>query len=191
MTFAIRTPRLLLRPWRDEDYAPYAALNADPEVRRWWSAGVLSRADSDAQAASLRKHIEEHGFGFWAIDVPGVAPFIGFVGLQHERDNLPFAPTVEAGWRLARAFWGQGFALEAARAATEDGFARFQFPEIVAYAVEGNKASRRVMERLGMSHDPADDFDHPHHAADDPLRRHVLYRLAPSGGMPAHLDGPS
>lgn len=174
----IRTERLLLRPWREADDAPYAALNADPEVRRWWSSGTLSRAQSDAQAAAFQQHIDAHGFGFWAVEAPGTAPFIGFVGLQHEADDMPFAPAVEAGWRLAQAYWGRGFAAEAARAAVADGFARLAVAEIVAYAVSGNAASRRVMERIGMRRDPADDFDHPRLAPADPLRRHVLYRIA-------------
>ena len=172
----IRTERLLLRPWRDEDCRPYAALNADPAVRRWWSAGTLSRTESDAQADRLRRHIDDHGFGFWALEVPGVSPFIGFAGLLHVGDDMPFGPTIEAGWRLAREHWGHGYATEGARAALDDGFGRLGFPEIVAFAVEGNMASRRVMERIGMLHDPEDDFDHPLRPADDPMRRHVLYR---------------
>ncbi len=176
----IRTQRLLLRPWRDEDYPPYASLNADPEVRRWWSAGVLSRAESDAQADVLRKHVEVHGFGFWAVEAPGVAPFIGLVGLQTLGETLPFQASVEAGWRLARGFWGRGYAVEAARAALADGFGRLGLEEVIAYAVESNLASRRVMERVGMRHASAEDFDHPRRAADDPLRRHVLYRIGRS-----------
>jgi RimJ/RimL family protein N-acetyltransferase len=177
----IETARLLLRPWRDADLPAFAALNADPEVRRWWSAGTLTEVDSDAQACELRRHIEDNGFGFWAVEVPGVSPFIGFVGLQNEGDDMPFAPAVEAGWRLARAHWGRGYAVEAARAAFRDGFERLGLDEIVAYAVEGNMPSRRVMERLGMHHDQRDDFDHPRRAPDDPLKRHVLYRLRSFG----------
>lgn len=171
----IRTSRLVLRPWRDTDLAPYAALNADVEVRRWWGA-TLSREESDAQAAQLQGHIEVHGFGFWAVEAPGVAPFIGFVGLQHVTDPVPFTPAVEAGWRLDRARWGQGYATEAARAALAHGFGPLGLLEIVAFAVSGNTASRRVMERIGMRHDPLDDFDYPGIPAGDPLRRHVLYR---------------
>ncbi|MGE8126705.1 GNAT family N-acetyltransferase [Methylobacterium sp. NPDC080182] len=173
----IETRRLLLRPWRDMDLPHFAALNADLEVRRWWSAGTLSEADSNAQANDLQRHIEDNGFGFWAVEAPGVSPFIGFVGLQNESDDMPFAPAVEAGWRLARAYWGRGYAVEAAKAAFRDGFERLGLDEIVAYAVEGNMPSRRVMERLGMRHDPRDDFDHPRRAPDDPFKRHVLYRL--------------
>lgn len=173
--FVIRTPRLILRPWRETDFAPYAALNADPEVRRYWPA-TLSREESDAQADAFQMHIDEHGFGFWAAEVPGVAPFIGFIGLLHIGSELPFGPAVEAGWRLARAYWGYGFATEGARAALADGFGRLGLAEIVAYAVAINAPSRRVMERIGMTHDPADDFEREDRKLDDPLRRHVVYR---------------
>ena len=107
----------------------------------------------------MQKHIEEHGFGFWAAEAPGVAGFIGFVGLMHVGPDLPFAPAVEAGWCLARNYWGHGYATEGARAALADGFGRLNLAEIVAYAVAVNMPSRRVMERIGMTHDPADDFD--------------------------------
>jgi ribosomal-protein-alanine N-acetyltransferase len=173
--FVIETPRMILRPWREEDLAPYAALNADPEVRRYWPT-TLSREESDAQATGLQKHIEGHSFGFWAAEVPGVAPFIGFVGLLHVGPDLPFGPAVEAGWRLARAYWGYGYATEGARAARADGFGRLGLSEIVAYAVAVNSPSRRVMERVGMTHDPADDFDRKDRKPDDPLLRYVVYR---------------
>lgn len=173
----LRTPRLLLRPWRDKDLAPFAALNADPEVRRWF-AGTLTREDSDAQATRLQEHIATHGFGFWAVEAPGTAPFIGFVGLQHVTFAAPFAPAVEIGWRLARAHWGMGYATEAARAALAHAFGPLGLPEVVSFAVPGNLASRRVMERIGMTHDPEGDFDHPVLREGHPLRRHALYRAA-------------
>ena len=174
-SYVITTPRLILRPWRGDDLAPYTALNADPVVRRYW-ASTLSAEDSNAEAANLQSHIEEHGFGFWAAEAPGVAPFIGFIGLKPVPPGLPFAPAVEAGWRLARAYWGQGYATEGAEAALADGFARLGLKEIVAYAVAANAPSRRVMERIGMTHDPADDFDHKAHEPGDPHRRHAVYR---------------
>jgi len=173
----LHTPRLRLRAWRDSDRPPYAALNADAEVRRWFP-GTLTRAESDAQVEALQEHLTRHGFGFWAVEVPGVAPFIGFVGLQHVPPTLPFAPVVEAGWRLARAHWGQGYATEAARAVLAHGFETLGLSEIVAYAVPDNQASLRVMERIGMIRDPDGDFDHPGIAAGHPHRRHVLYRAA-------------
>lgn len=177
---ALRTPRLLLRPWRDADLAPFAALNADPEVRRW-SVRTMTREESDAQAARLQDHITKYGFGFWAAEAPGTAPFIGFVGLQHVSFAAPFAPAVETGWRLARAHWGQGYATEAARAALAHAFGPLGLPEVVSFAVPGNWASRRVMERIGMTHDPEGDFDYPMMPEEHPFRRMVLYRAARDG----------
>ena len=173
----IETERLRLRAWRAEDLPAYAALNADPAVRRYFP-GVLTREESDAQAVRLQAHVDAHGFGFWAVEAPGVAPFVGFVGLQLVWFEAPFTPAVEAGWRLARAFWGRGYATEGARAALAFGFRELGLREIVAFAVAGNAASIRVMERVGMTRDPAEDFDHPT-VEDERLRRHVLYRAGP------------
>jgi RimJ/RimL family protein N-acetyltransferase len=172
MALALRTPRLLLREWRDADAAPFAAMSADSEVMRYLPA------PDEAWIARMRGHFDEHGFGQWAVELPGEARFIGAIGLNHVRWTLPFTPAVEAAWRLARPYWGRGYALEAARAAIEDGFFRLRLNEIVAYTVPANRASRQVMERLGMVHDIAGDFDHPSRPVGDPLRRHVLYRLA-------------
>jgi len=171
MALALRTPRLLLRQWRDEDAAPFLAMSADPEVMR-----LLPSAD-EAWIARARAHWQKHGFGQWVVELPGEAGFIGVIGLAHVRDEMPFAPAVEAAWRLARPHWGKGYALEAARAAIEDGFGRLGLNEIVAFTVPANRASWGLMERLGMTHDPADDFDHPRYADGHKLRRHVLYRL--------------
>ena len=176
----LRTGRLLLRPWREADLPVFAALNADPDVRRW-APGILSRAESDAQAARFQAHIAAHGFGFWAAEIPGVASFIGFVGLQHVTFPAPFTPAVETGWRLARAHWRKGYAAEAARAALAHGFGPLGLSEIVAFTVPENLPSRRVMERIGMHRDPAGDFDHPNLPEGSPLRRHVLYRAARPG----------
>jgi RimJ/RimL family protein N-acetyltransferase len=172
----LRTGRLLLRRWCDGDREPFAALNADPAVMEHFPA-VLSRAESDALIGRIESHFDRHGFGFWAVEVPGQADFIGFVGLSIPSFDAPFTPCVEVGWRLARAHWGQGYASEAARAALDFGFDRFGLEEIVSFTVEGNHRSRQVMQRIGMSHDPADDFDHPNLPASSPLRRHVLYRI--------------
>lgn len=180
----LRTPRLLLRSWRDEDLTAFAELNADPEVRRWFP-GTLTREQSDASAARLQAHIAEHGFGFWAVEVPGIAPFIGFVGLQHVSFAASFTPAVEAGWRLARAHWDKGYATEAARAALGHGFGPLGLAEIVSFAVPGNLASRRVMERVGFQRDPAADFDHPAMPEGHPFQRLVLYRARHDGACPA------
>ena len=172
---SLRTARLLLRPWRDTDLPAFAAMNADPEVRRWFP-GTLTREQSDASAARFQEHITAHEFGFWAVEVPGIALFVGFVGLKHVTFAAPFTPAVEAGWRLSREHWGRGYATEAARAALAHGFGPLGLAEIVAFAVPGNLASRRVMERIGMQHDPGGDFDYPGLPEGDPLRRCVLYR---------------
>jgi RimJ/RimL family protein N-acetyltransferase len=172
----IETERLVLRAWREPDLAPFAALNADPLVMEHFP-GVLSRAESDASAARITDHFARHGFGPWAVEVAGVAPFAGFVGLSIPSFEAAFTPCVEIGWRLAREHWGRGYAPEAARAALRFGFERLSLDEIVSFTVPANLKSRRVMEKIGMSHDPRDDFDHPSIAPGHPLRRHVLYRI--------------
>lgn len=175
----ITTPRLVLRPWREADLAPFAALNADPRVMEFFPA-CLGAAESDALAVRIFEHFATHGFGLWAVEVVGGAPFIGFVGLSVPRYDTPFTPCVEVGWRLAASHWGQGYASEAARASLACGFSHLELAEIISFTTEENARSRRVMERLGMRRNPADDFDHPLLAADHPLRRHVLYRLQKS-----------
>ena len=170
------TPRLLLRPWREADVAPFSALNADPRVMEFFPA-TLSRAESDAVAERIREGLAARGFGFWAVEVPGVTPFAGFVGLSVPRFEAHFTPCVEIGWRLAREHWGRGYATEGARAALDFGFGELGLAEVVAFTVPANARSRAVMEKLGMTHDPADDFDHPSVPEGHPLRRHVLYRV--------------
>ena len=176
----LRTGRLILRPWRDEDLAPFAALNADPAVMEHFPA-TLSRAESDAFAARVRSEMAERGFGLWAVEAPGVAPFAGFTGLAVPRFDAHFTPCVEIGWRLAREHWGRGFAPEAARAALAHGFGPLGLDEVVSFTAAGNLRSRRVMEKLGMTHAPGDDFEHPSLAVGHPLRRHVLYRVRATG----------
>lgn len=172
----IRTARLILRDWRDDDLDAWAAMCADPRVMEFFPK-VLTRAESDEVAARLRVAIAARGFGFWALEVPGVAPFAGFVGLSVPRFEASFTPCVEIGWRLAHAHWGRGYATEGARAALGVGFGEFGLAEIVAYAATGNWRSRHVMEKLGMVYDPAHDFDHLSVPVDAPHRRHALYRL--------------
>src|SRR3954452_25503627 len=171
MAVELRTARLLLRGWRDDDAAAFAAMSADPAVMRY-----LPPPDRD-WIPRVRAHWREHRFGQFVVELPGEAPFIGVVGLAHVRFALPFAPAVEAAWRLAPAYWGKGYATEAARAAIEDGFGRLGLGEIVAFTVPANEASQRVMIRLGMTRYPSGDFDHPAFPPGHPLCRHVLYRL--------------
>jgi len=172
----LRTARLLLRPWRDEDLEPYARLNADPEVMRHFPA-PLTREESDRHAAAIRERAARGEPSLWAVEVPGVAPFIGFVGLAVPSFDAPFTPCVEVGWRLAKEHWGQGYATEGARAAIGHAFGVLGLDEVVSFTSVGNAASRRVMEKLGMRRDPSEDFDHPSMPEGHPLRRHVLYRL--------------
>ncbi len=172
----LRTERLALRQWRPADRAPFAALNADPEVMRYFPA-ILTREASDALVDLVEEHIEREGWGLWALEVRVTGVFAGFTGLARPRFDAHFMPAVEVGWRLARAAWGHGYATEAARAAVAFGFDALELSEIVSFTAAGNRRSRAVMERLGMTHDPADDFDHPALPEGHPLRRHVLYRL--------------
>jgi ribosomal-protein-alanine N-acetyltransferase len=172
----LTTARLRLRQWREEDLAPFAALNADPQVMEFFPK-VLTRAESDAVAGRIRDHFARHGFGLWAVEAPGAADFVGFVGLAVPSFEAHFTPCVEIGWRLGREHWGHGYATEAASAALAFGFGARALDEIVAFTVPANIASRRVMGRLGMRRLPADDFEHPAIAEGHPLRPHVLYRL--------------
>lgn len=170
------TSRLLLRPWRTEDLAPFATLNADPRVMQHFS-GTLDRAASDALAADIQADLKANGFGLWAMEVPGVAQFVGFVGATEPDFEPPFGPAIEIGWRLAFAHWGKGYATEAARTVVAHAFGPLGLEELVSFTVPANRRSRAVMGRLGMTHSPADDFDHPKLPDGHPLRRHVLYRL--------------
>ena len=172
----IATPRLLLRPWNERDLPAFAAMNADVRVMEFMPK-LLDRTESDALAARIVEHFNRHGFGFWAVEVPTVTSFAGFVGLSIPRFQAHFTPCVEVGWRLAYEQWGHGYATEAARAAIDFGFTNAGLAQIVSFTVPDNLRSRRVMQRVGMTHLPADDFEHPNLAEGHRLRRHVLYRL--------------
>jgi RimJ/RimL family protein N-acetyltransferase len=173
----LTTPRLRLRRWRVEDRAPFAALNADPRVMEHMPR-LLSRQESDERCAAIEEHFEQRGFGLWAVEIVGEAPFAGFIGLSVPRFETSFTPCVEIGWRLAAEYWGRGLATEGARAAAAFGFDHLGLGEMVSYTVPANVRSRRVMEKLGMKHDERQDFDHPLLPEGHPLRRHVFYRLA-------------
>jgi RimJ/RimL family protein N-acetyltransferase len=172
----LTTPRLLLRPWRDDDVEPFAAMFDDPAVMEFLMP-VADRAAIEAIVGRVRAHFDRHGFGWWAVELKETQAFIGFVGLSHVPFEAHFTPAVEIGWRLASAYWGQGYATEGARASLAAAFTRIGLAEIVAITVPANARSRRVMERIGMTRDPTDDFDHPRLAEGDPLRRHLLYRI--------------
>jgi RimJ/RimL family protein N-acetyltransferase len=171
----LRTERLLLRGWRDEDLAPFAALNADPEVMEHFP-GPMTREASDAFAAFNRRTIESRGWGIWALEVVATGDFVGFVGLNEPKFEAHFTPAVEIGWRLARCAWGHGYATEAARAVVAYAFDELELDEIVSFTSTTNVRSQRVMERIGMTRDRNGDFDHPR-VTDPRIRRHVLYRL--------------
>ena len=172
----------MLRRWRDADRAPFAALNADPRVSEFLSKS-LSAEESDALAERIEAHFEKHGYGLWAVEVPGVASLAGFLGLAVPRFEAHFTPCVEVGWRLAPAYWGRGYASEGARAAVAFGFETLDLEEIVSLTATGNLRSRRVMERIGMTRDPQDDFDHPMFPEGHRLRSHVLYRMKLDPGL--------
>ena len=182
MAIALRTARLLLRRWRDEDTAPFLEMSADSGVMEY-----LPPAD-EAWAARARAHWDEHGFGQWVVELPGKASFLGVVGLETVSYEAHFTPAVEVAWRLVRPYWGHGYATEAARAALDYGFDKLALNEIVALTVPANQRSRRVMERLGMTRAPEDDFDHPG-VPEGPLKRCVLYRLRKPEGRAADLSG--
>lgn len=172
----LRTERLLLRQWVDADCEPFAAMNADPAVMEHFPA-PMSRVQSDALADQVAADLAARGYGMWALEVLSTGRFIGFTGLNDVRFTARFTPAVEIGWRLAQDAWHNGYASEAARAALAHGFGPAGLDEVVSFTATTNKPSQRVMERIGMARDEADDFDHPRVEAGHRLRRHVLYRM--------------
>ena len=172
----LKTERLILRPWCEQDLEPLAKLNADPRVMEYLLA-PLTYEESAARLEVYTQHIRNFGWGLWAVSVPGISDFIGWIGLWPIGFDAHFTPAIEVGWRLLPEFWGYGYATEGARASLKYGFEILKLDEIVSITVVANIRSRRVMERIGMHHDPKDDFDHPKLSVDHKLRRHVLYRL--------------
>ncbi|TCC40069.1 N-acetyltransferase [Kribbella capetownensis] len=172
----LTTDRLLLRQWRDSDREPFAVLNADPAVMEHFPA-PQTREQSDALIDRIRPEIDERGWGLWALEVRDTGEFIGFTGLSVPSFEAHFMPAVEIGWRLAKGAWGNGYASEAARAALAHGFGPAGLDEIVSFTATPNVKSQRVMERIGMTHDEAGDFDHVRLPAGHRLQRHVLYRI--------------
>ena len=176
MRDTITTGRLLLRRWRDSDRLPFQAMNADLRVMEFMPS-LLSPDESDALVDRAQAHFDRHGYGPFAAELLEDHSFIGFIGLSFPNFDAPFMPAVEVGWRLAFDCWGRGLATEGARAVARYAFEELGLDGLVSFTVPGNLRSRRVMEKLGMTHDPRDDFDHPRLPEVHPLRRHVLYRL--------------
>jgi len=172
----IETPRLCLRQWRESDRVPFALMNADPRVMEFMP-GCLTRAESDAVADRIEAHFSRHGFGLYAAELREGHQFAGYIGLAVPNFEAHFTPCVEIGWRLGAAYWGQGLATEGAGAVVKYAFENLGIRALVSFTVPGNTRSRRVMEKIGMTHDPSEDFDHPNLPEGHPLRRHVLYRL--------------
>jgi ribosomal-protein-alanine N-acetyltransferase len=174
MRHMMRTARLVMREWRESDRDPFAELNADPEVMRHFMS-TMSREQSDGFVDKIEAGFAERGWGLWALELDGA--FIGYTGLQPVSFDAHFTPATEIGWRLARGAWGHGYASEAARAAAAFAFTELGLDELVSFTTAANARSRAVMDRIGMTHDPADDFDHPALPAGHEQRPHVLYRL--------------
>jgi RimJ/RimL family protein N-acetyltransferase len=169
----IGTERLIMRGWRESDLAPWAAMNADPEVRRYVGP-LLTFEQAAAWVLNYQDDLDRYGFGFWALEVRASGEFIGFTGLSTADEEMPVTG-VELGWRLARPAWAHGYATEAGRAVLRYGFDTMGLPEVVAVTMAGNARSQAVMRRIGMTTDPAEDFDDPD-VSEDSLRRHVVYR---------------
>ena len=179
----VRTGRLLLRQWQESDRSQFRAMSADPEVMAF-IGGVRSHAEADAQMDERATALALRGVGKWAVEELATGAFIGTVGLGYALFDAPFTPAIEIGWRLARPFWGRGYAVEAAFAATSYGFNTLELKEIVAFTAVGNAGSRNVMERVGMSYCDGADFDAPGRLNGDPHRRQVLYRLSQTDAQP-------
>jgi len=187
MSFEIRTERLLLRRWREEDRAPFAAMGADPEVMRFFET-PLTRAESEAIAARADASFDSRGYELWALEHRTSGAFLGFTGLAPMPDGIPGAGGIEVGWRLASEAWGRGLATEAAKAAVSFAFDELRLAEISSITAVVNARSRAVMERLGMT--LADEFEHPRVAVGSPLRPHVRYLLARPGPTLLHQPAP-
>jgi len=171
----LKTERLVLRRWRDDDLEPFATMNADPVVMEHFPA-PLTRLQTEELVARFERHFDEHGFGLWAVETADEGEFIGFVGLAVPNFEAYFTPAVEVGWRLAAPHWGQGYATEAALEALRFGFEEAGLDEIVSFTAVANERSQRVMRRIGLTRDG--EFDHPNLPRGHRVGRHALYRLA-------------
>jgi RimJ/RimL family protein N-acetyltransferase len=176
MAECLQTERLILRQWQESDRQPFRDLNADPCVMEFMP-GRLTPEASDELMERVQRHFEIHGFGLFAAELRMDHSFLGFIGLSIPNFDAPFMPAIEVGWRIAARHWGKGLATEGAHEVLRFGFESVGLDSAVSFTVPGNVRSLRIMEKLGMTHDPADDFDHPRLPAGHALQRHVLYRL--------------
>lgn len=172
----IETERLVLRDWKEEDKASFARINADHMIMEFFPRR-LTEDDSNRLVDRFQKHIDEDGFGFYAVELKKTGEFMGFAGVQKVDHALPFTPAVEIAWRLDYGYWGNGFGTEAAMAVLGHGFNNLKLKEIVGYAVHDNSRAIKLMEKIGMKRDPKGDFDYPHLEKGHPLGRFVLYRI--------------
>lgn len=166
-------PTVILRQWTDSDFEPFAAMNADVEVMRFFPR-PLTAEESRLAMQRFQQGIEQRGWGLWAVEVDG--QFAGFSGLSEPKFSAHFTPCVEIGWRFRREYWGRGIAFAAAQQAMDYAFSVLHLDELVSFTTATNLKSRRLMERLGFSYDPHDDFMHPMLNKNHPLLCHVLYR---------------
>lgn len=174
-THILETERLRLRTWREDDRLPFAIMNADSRVMEHFPA-PLSKKESNQLVDKIESHFDEHGYGLWAVEEKSSGEFIGFTGLNNVTFEAHFTPNTEIGWRLAYDAWGKGYATEAAQHVLHHAFNTLQLDEIVSFTTETNQRSQRVMQKIGLEHNPADDFNHPKLAPKHPLCHHVLYR---------------
>ena len=171
-----QSKRLLLRAWKDEDLSFFAKMNADKRVMEYFPS-TLSIEESDELAKKIRWELNEKPYGLWAVEVLDTASFIGFVGLHYQDFLASFTPCIEIGWRLAYDYWGKGYAFEAAHIVVDYAFNTLKLYELVSFTTTQNQRSRKLMEKLGMTRSPKDDFNHPKLPENHPFSLHVLYRL--------------
>lgn len=186
----LETERLILRRWQDADLEPFSAITANREVRRYYPS-TLTQDETKSLIERIESHFEKEGFGLWALELKSTGQLIGYTGLQKPNIEAHFMPCIEIGWQLCRKHWGKGYAPEAARKVLEDGFVRLALEEIVSFTAAVNQKSIRVMEKLGMQRNPADDYEHPMLPTEHPLKPHVLYRLPKTVWLANCLNKPS
>lgn len=174
----IVTDRLILRSWRESDRAQFALMNNDPDVMQYFPS-TQPRDVSDKSFDKRAAHDKEHGFCFWAAELKETGAFIGFIGMEITHEGMPFAGAPEIGWRLNKEHWGLGLAPEGAKACLAYAFSHLKAREVVSFTTTNNLPSQRVMQKIGMRHEPDYDFDHPDVPDGNPLKRHVLYRITP------------